>query len=57
MNLSAAFEGASQGLDQLASLQAQKEMQQTTAMRAENLAVRPATTTPAPTTERPARWP
>ena len=37
MNLSAAFEGASQGLDQLASLQAQKEMQQAVAMRAENL--------------------
>lgn len=38
MNFSAALEGASQGLDQLASLQAQKEMQQATAMRAENLA-------------------
>lgn len=37
-NLAAAFEGASQGLDQLANYAGQREMEQATAMRAENLA-------------------
>lgn len=37
-NLAAAFQGAAQGLDQMAGMQGQREMQEAMAMRAENLA-------------------